>query len=153
MKKINVLCALGIHNPDGDWLAVPLSRAKTELACFCKTCKAPVTHSQTLSLLRGDLQKLNKIRLRRRKDAFFAALPYFTTMLTVVESGTNRILRQYKAGDRIRRVDLEDYKSVEFLVSARWLGFAYQKKEAGGFLLELLWQYFEADSSRQYYRL
>lgn len=151
-NKINIFCLVGAHNPDSKW-QLDHSDYCADYVCHCRDCQKLVMRSSVLSQLRADLQKLNKIRLRRRRDSFAAALPFFTTKLAVFNMETSALVGHYEAGSVIYKKDLRKLHDSYVVVSARFLGINYQKRLSGVSLFENLYAYFDMYPDSEYYTL
>lgn len=151
-KKINVWCVLGAHVPNEKW-QLEHTGYRSNNVCRCRDCDKIVLRSDWLPQLRSDLQKLNRIRLKRKRDQFAASLPFFTTKLTVIDATTNAVIACYRSGMSIYRKDLLKLSNSSVVISARLFGYHYQKKVSGLSLFDKLYTYFDKHPNQEYYTL
>jgi hypothetical protein len=151
-KKINIFCLLGAHVPNEKW-QLELAEYRSNNVCRCKDCDKIVLRSDWLPQLRSDLQKLNRIRLKRKRDRFAASLPLFTTKLTICNASTGSVLGCYRAGMAIYKKDLARLSNSYVIVSARIFGFYYRKEVSGLSLFDKLYTYFDNHPDQEYYTL
>ncbi len=152
VKKINVLCLVGAHLPDERWY-LEYGEFTSNNACRCKKCGKVVHRTDWLPQLHLDLQKLNRLRLKRKRDLFAASLPLFTTRLVVFSDRTNELIGIYRAGMAIHKKDLAKLAASTVIVSALIFGIIYQNKMSGLVLFDKLYNHFDKHPELDYYTL